>query len=52
MLRISELFGEFYGGANRNVQRTFPEGRALLQGVQAPDPVCASIGMLNGFPTH
>jgi hypothetical protein len=30
MLRISELFGQFYGGANGNIQGTFPEGRLLL----------------------
>ena len=30
MLRISELFGQFYGAATMNIQRTFPEGRILL----------------------
>jgi hypothetical protein len=28
--RISELFGQFYGGAYRNIQGTVPEDRVLL----------------------
>ena len=33
--RISDLFGQFYGGANGNVQGTVPEGRVLLLVLEA-----------------
>ena len=38
MPRISELFAQFYGGANRNIWRTFAEGCLLVACVQGPGP--------------
>jgi hypothetical protein len=52
MLRISELFGQFYGGANRNIHGTFPVNRVLLPVFGRPTMIFAPIGMLNGLQTH